>query len=126
MFAGCVTGIIVFSSVMRGKTLGIQANVPGLTRRQHYATMATSFRTLVLTDFFYPVHLLCVIYAMNMLLRRVSDHASHSYYNTARDDDDTSRSSVAFLSKEVSLEPVKNDRDARLRAERIRMGIDLQ
>jgi hypothetical protein len=34
---------------------------------------------------FYPTQLLCFIYAMNTLLRRVSDHASHSYYNVARD-----------------------------------------
>jgi hypothetical protein len=26
---------------------------------------------------FYPLELLCTIFAMNMLLRRVSDHASH-------------------------------------------------
>jgi hypothetical protein len=31
---------------------------------------------------------------MNTLLRRVSDHASHSYYNTARDLDDPYRSST--------------------------------
>jgi hypothetical protein len=36
-------------------------------------------------DIFLPVQLLCFIYALMTLLQRVSDHASHSYYNVARD-----------------------------------------
>ena len=34
---------------------------------------------------FISIHFLCVIASMNLLLRRVSDHASHSYYTVARD-----------------------------------------
>ena len=45
---------------------------------------------------FHPVQLLCFIYALNTLLRRVSDHASHSYYNVARDLNRTGTSSKKF------------------------------
>ncbi len=55
---------------------------------------ASVLRILSLYDFFYPVHLLCVIYALNMMLRRVSDHASHPYHNAARDLVDPYRSST--------------------------------
>jgi hypothetical protein len=42
------------------------------------------------------VQLLCFIYALNTLLRRVSDHASHSYYNVARDLNRTETSGKKF------------------------------
>jgi hypothetical protein len=57
---------------------------------------ATSLRYLTASHVFYPVLTLCVIHCMNALLLRVSDHASHPYYNTLRDrnhaeDDDSKR-----------------------------------
>jgi hypothetical protein len=46
-------------------------------RRQYYEVMANLPRYGAVRDIFYPVQLLCTIFAMNMLLRRVSDHSSH-------------------------------------------------
>lgn len=85
MCAGCVSGLISFAVVMRGSTVFQEVRDTGVTRRQFYQLSASNFRILSLYDFFYPAHLLCVIYALNMMLRRVSDHASHPNYNAARD-----------------------------------------
>ena len=59
--------------------------VPGLAPREFYELTATSYRYYTAYHIFLPLHLLCAIFAANMLLRRVSDHASHSYYNVVRD-----------------------------------------
>ena len=83
--AGFIAGAVAFSSTLRGNALRYESLVPGISRRQVYQLEAAAARHLVSVDFFFPSHLLCVIFALNMLMRRVSDHASHSYYNEARD-----------------------------------------
>jgi hypothetical protein len=85
MFASCVAGIILFSFYLQSVT-SLRGFEPGIwTQRQLYERDSAYVYLLVPTDIFYPVQLLCFIYALNTLLRRVSDHASHSYYNAARD-----------------------------------------
>ncbi len=88
--AGSAAGVVAFAFNMQARNslydtstiLGIDAIVcnPSRTdnnRRQFYEIRANLPRYSAVLDIFYPVLLLCVIYAMNMLLRRVSDHASH-------------------------------------------------
>jgi hypothetical protein len=96
MCAGCVAGIVVFVLSMHGRNLAYETRVlgfgyesiySGMNPRQQYLLRASSLQYFAARDIFYPIHLLCVISAMITLLRRVSDHASHSYYNTARDND---------------------------------------
>jgi hypothetical protein len=94
MCAGCMTGLVSCAMLLRGRNLGYEAAAPGITPRRAYELRAQQLRHLLSLDFTYPLHLLCVIYALNMLLCRVSDHASHSYYNTARDHVDNGRSST--------------------------------
>jgi hypothetical protein len=90
--AGSVAGVATFATMMHGTNLKYNAFVSGITRRRYYELQAEANRYILCIDFLYPVCLLCVIYSLNMLLRRVSDHASHSYYNTARDHDLSRRS----------------------------------
>jgi hypothetical protein len=52
-------------------------DAPLLSARQKYELQAAAFRYFSVNIIFYPVQFLCVIFAMNMLLRRVADHASH-------------------------------------------------
>jgi hypothetical protein len=70
---------------MRSIILDSESQIPGITKRQEYELTASSLRHVTVFVIFYPLQLLCITYAMNLLLRRVSDHASHSYYNNARD-----------------------------------------
>ena len=79
---------------MQGRDFEYEYSVPGITRRQVYDLQAASSRYGAASYIFYPTRLLCIIFAMSTLLRRVSDHASHSYYNTARDHADPLRSST--------------------------------
>ncbi len=92
MCAGSLAGVATFALLMQSRNFEI--NTPGISRRRFYQIQTTSYQCLAAFSVFYPVHLLCSIFAMNTLLRRVSDHASHSYYNTARDDVGVSRSST--------------------------------
>jgi hypothetical protein len=78
MCAGCLAGIITLSTRMQSFNLDNAAR-GGLSDAQLYELEATSHRYIAASSFFLPVHLLCVIFAMNLVLRRVSDHASHSY-----------------------------------------------
>ena len=94
MFYGCIAGIISCSLYMQGRDFEYEYSVPGITRRQLYDLQAASSRYGAASYIFYPTRLLCIIFAMSTLLRRVSDHASHSYYNTARDHADPLRSST--------------------------------
>ncbi len=83
MFAGCVAGAVAFAAWMQWRYFDYESTE--FSGRQFYVLQASSGRYYVVFHIFYPVQLLCVIFAMNTLLRRVSDHASHSYYNTVRD-----------------------------------------
>ncbi len=85
MCAGCAAGAIAFAIRMQGAILHFESAVPGILDRQKYDLQASENRHEAAFNFFYPLELLCVIFAMNLLLRRVSDHASHRW-NKARND----------------------------------------
>jgi hypothetical protein len=86
MCAGCVSGAVASFLWMQWRDSDYMSLKPDNGKRwKFYQFQATSNQYYVAFFIFYPFHLLCLIFAMNMLLRRVSDHASHSYYNTARD-----------------------------------------
>jgi hypothetical protein len=57
--------------------IAFESEEPGILDRQQYDLQASEDRHEAAFNFFYPLELLCVIVAMNLLLRRVSDHASH-------------------------------------------------
>ena len=84
-FAGCVAGVAAFSLNMEGRSSFFESLDPSVTRRRSLELLATFLRYNSAFNFFEPLLLLCCIYAFNTMLRRVSDHASHPYYNTARD-----------------------------------------
>ncbi len=92
---GCLSGVVAFSLLLQA---GIfphsleDLRSGGLFTRKLLEGGSTTLRLFAAFDIFSPLQLLCIIFSMNMLLRRVSDHASHSYYNTARDHDVTRRS----------------------------------
>jgi hypothetical protein len=55
------------------------------TFRQYLDASSAFTRFYAVREFFYSLQLSCYIACCFMLLLRVSDHASHSYYNQARD-----------------------------------------
>jgi hypothetical protein len=65
-----------------------ESRVPGIPARRRYELQALSQQLFMAFEMFYPLTLLCFTQAMILVLLRVSDHASHSYYNNARDFDD--------------------------------------
>jgi hypothetical protein len=77
MCAGCVAGAIAFGFRTRFFTLLYDADDTGIPDNTKFPLRASSIRHVAVFGVFYSLHLLCVIFAMNMLLRRVSDHASH-------------------------------------------------
>lgn len=82
MFLGGVMGVLTFSVLLSWQdTISIQAG-RNLSQKENYRSRAVSERYLAASFVFYPMLTLCVIYCMNTLLQRVSDHASHPYYNT--------------------------------------------
>ncbi len=84
--AGCVAGVVTFCFVLQWRSLDFDSRDNFfIDRRRFYELYASSIRFYIAQSIFYSFHLLCVIFAMNLLLQRVSDHASHSYYNVARD-----------------------------------------
>jgi hypothetical protein len=83
--AGCVAGVVTCSVLMQTRHLEYESSISNIVRQRFYELLASSIRYHVAFHIFVSFHLLCVIFAMNLLLRRVSDHASHSYYNVARD-----------------------------------------
>jgi hypothetical protein len=85
MCAGCVSGAVSSFLWMQWRNFDYISLVQSIRDVAFYEFQAISNQYYVAFFIFYPFHLLCLIFAMNMLLRRVSDHASHSYYNTARD-----------------------------------------
>ncbi len=90
MCAGCAAGAVAFSAWMQWRSnayrFSVVFQVPD-KRQDFYELRSSSGRYYVVFHIFYPVAQLCIVFAMNMLLRRVSGHASHSYYNVARDQD---------------------------------------
>jgi hypothetical protein len=84
-FIGDVAAIVSLSLLLQGRNFTYESVDAKISRREFYELRAKTDRYFSAFNIFYPLHLLCVFFAFNMLLRRVSDHASHSYYNTARD-----------------------------------------
>ncbi len=85
MCAGCLAGAITFIFVLQRRNFEYDALESRISRSQFYELQASANRWFTAFNLFYPLHRLCITHAMNTLLRRVSDHASHSYYNVARD-----------------------------------------
>ena len=77
MCAGCAAGAVIFAVFLHANYVLSESQVPGISDRRQYELNATLQRHTSASYFFSPVELLCTIFAMNMLLRRVSDHASH-------------------------------------------------
>ena len=97
-------GVVNFSLMMSwrdkdaefGNDFERQKNFPNVSEEETLRSRAASYRYLAAAHLFYPVLTLSVVFTMNTLLQRVSDHASHPYYNTVRDrnhveDDDIKR-----------------------------------
>ena len=76
MCAGCAAGAVAFAIRMHSEIFHFESGY-GIQDRQKYDLLASQDRHDAAFNVFYPLELLCVIFAMNMLLRRVSDHASH-------------------------------------------------
>ncbi len=77
MCAGCAAAVVAWTARMRSIILDSESQIPGITQRQEYELKASGLRHVTVFIAFYPLQLLCITYAMNLLLRRVSDHASH-------------------------------------------------
>jgi hypothetical protein len=77
MCAGCVAGAVASSLHMQRELLYQETRAPGIPKGQFYERRATYNQLTAAWHIFYPAQLLCVVFAMNLLLRRVSDHASH-------------------------------------------------
>ena len=77
MCAGCAAGVVASAITLRGISPLLESQVPGIPDRQKYDFEISYEKHVGASSFFSPVQLLCTIFAMNMLLRRVSDHASH-------------------------------------------------
>jgi hypothetical protein len=77
MCAGCAAGVVTFAVFLHADYVLSESRVPGISDRRKYELDASYGRFLGANRYFSPMELLCTIFAMNMLLRRVSDHASH-------------------------------------------------
>ena len=85
MCVGCVAGAVAFAINMRNRALQYESEsllrnppeAPSVLDRQYFELTASRWRHSGVFHTFYSMQLLCTIFAMNMLLRRVSDHASH-------------------------------------------------
>ena len=77
MCAGCAAGVVTFAVLLHADYLSSESRVLGISDRRKYELDASYVLHIDGLYFFSPVELLCTIFAMNMLLRRVSDHASH-------------------------------------------------
>ena len=77
MCAGCFAGSITFAVDLRAHSLRYEYIVPGIPERQRYELMASRQHHVGAFTIFASVSFLATIFALNLLLRRVSDHASH-------------------------------------------------
>ncbi len=82
-----VAGVVYSFAQMQIFLSRSEADSFSITDRRHYELQARSFRHATVDYFFQGVQIVFVINALNKLVLRVSDHASHSYYNDARDFD---------------------------------------
>jgi hypothetical protein len=77
MCAGCIAGLVAFAAHMHWYAAFSDSRVPGISRKQYYQLESSAVKNLVAFSIFYPFQLACVVFSMNTLLHRVSDHASH-------------------------------------------------
>ena len=87
--ASGVAGAIAWGTYMQSNSFYYEAYAPGVTDQQNFAQLASHSRWYAVFLAHYPVDFLCLIISTLMLLRRLSNHASHSYFNSQdRDMDD--------------------------------------
>lgn len=86
---GCASGAAGYGARLGYTGLLYQLTKPEgkLEPYQVLEFRASSHRHLVAVNIFYPTEFMCFVIATNMMLRRVVRHASHAYYNRARDQD---------------------------------------
>ena len=77
MCCGCIAGVVAFAAYMQTRQMFFESEKQLDGTRENYTLLALAVRYACVFYAFKPLELLCVIYAMNLLLRRVSDHASH-------------------------------------------------
>jgi len=82
---GSVAGTFAWGSNMQSTTFYYEANVPGVTSQQYYALEAATNRWYAAFFIFYPIELMCLVIPKLMMLRRLSNHALHSYNSQDRD-----------------------------------------
>ena len=73
MCSGCAAGTVGF--ILRMQQIDFEYD----------ANMVSMYDYSAASGVFVSLQFFCDMHAMFLLLRRVSDHASHSYYNIARD-----------------------------------------
>ncbi len=86
--ASGVAGAIAWGTYMQSNSFYYEAYAPGVTEQQKYAQFASANRWYAVFHVFDPLYFLCLIISTLMMLRRLSNHASHSYNSKARDMDD--------------------------------------
>jgi hypothetical protein len=70
-------GIVIFSLFKKRREFEYDSTDTSLSLRLHYELQASLHQCFTAFNVFYPAFVLCVIYAMNTLLRRVSDSSVH-------------------------------------------------
>ncbi len=76
-FVGCTFGIAAFAAYLQTRQVFFESELRMNDPRKNYELRALSIRYAAVFYALYPLELLFTIFAMNLLLRRVSDHASH-------------------------------------------------
>lgn len=90
MSIGCLSGAIGYAARIEFNRLWLKISdvqAGSDTSSCFYELNTSRQRYAVVINFFYPIELFCLVSNMNMLLRRIVRHASHRYYNQARDQD---------------------------------------
>jgi hypothetical protein len=78
---GFVAGAVACVTNMQSTSSQLESQVRGISSRDRYALKSSRDRYHAATTVLFSVELMCISFGFNMLLRRVSDHASHRYYN---------------------------------------------
>jgi hypothetical protein len=84
--ASSVAGVVYSFAHIQRDLLRTEARTVTIPER-HFELQALQERNSTVGYVFQGIQFVCVVFALNKLVLRVSDHASHSYYNHARDFD---------------------------------------
>lgn len=84
--ASSVAGVIYSFAHIQRDLLRTEARIVRIPERR-FELQALENRNATVVYVFQGIQFVCVVFALNKLVLRVSDHASHSYYNEARDFD---------------------------------------